>query len=283
MPIHDTIANDQPPPEFLDGSRLWGDDLDADELSAWYADEATGYFQVATEYYKNLDEAGAGDYEYRAINDFHAFNLVKARRFPVCVAIGCANGQDIEDIAGSVDRFIGIEPVETWWRDEIGGKPATFMLPNPSGDISLTDNSADLFVSMGVLHHIPNVSHVIAEAGRVLNSGGWFVLREPISSMGPWWCPRPGLTKRERGVPPGWLMQTLQDKGFRIVRVRHCMTTPLSVAAGKIGMKHPLSNRLYVMLDWAVSQLLSFNARYYRPRLADKFAPGSVFLIAEKI
>lgn len=273
----------EPPRQFLDGSRLWGDDLDAAGLEAWYADEANGYFQVATEYYKNIDEAGAGDYEYRVINDFHAFGLIKTRRFPTCVAIGCANGQDVEDLAASVDRFIGIEPAEAWWRAEIGGKPATFIRPDPSGDIALADASADLFVSMGVLHHIPNVSHVVAEAARVLAPGGWFVLREPASSMGAWWRPRPGLTARERGLPPEWLKQTLREKGFRIVRARHCMTTPLWAAASKIGIKHPLSNRLYVMLDWAVSQVLSLNARYYRPRLIDKFAPGSVFLIAEKI
>lgn len=276
------ISTEQPATRFLNGSRLWGDDFSSDELEAWYSDEELGYYTVSTEYYGKSYDGEEDSYEYTALNNIHAFNLVRTRRFGLCAAIGCADGQDVAEIASAVDRFVAIEPVKAWWRDSIGGRPATFIKPNASGDISLADDSVDLFVSMGVLHHIPNVSHVLGEAGRILKRGGWLVLREPVSSMGSWWQPRAGLTKRERGLPPRWLIATLEAKGFKIVRKRHCLTTPMIAAAKTLGIRRPFMNKVYVLFDWFASSLLSPNARYYRPRLIDKFAPGSIFILAEK-
>ncbi|UZG57434.1 class I SAM-dependent methyltransferase [Rhodococcus opacus] len=67
---------------------------------------------------------------------------------------------------------------------EVLDVPVEFVLAQQSGDIALADQSADLIVCLGVLHHIPNVSHVLREFARVCEPGGYLVLREPVHSMG---------------------------------------------------------------------------------------------------
>ena len=168
------------------GKSLYGDNFSADQIREWYSQEVSGYFDLVSNHYKLTDKDDKYNYEYDALNRFHAIGNLVGRRFETCLAIGCAAGDDIAPLAAVVGQFIAIEPAEKWWRDEIGGKPATYMAPSAIGDIALDSASVDLATSFGVLHHIPNVSHVVTEIARVLKPGGIFVLREPISSMGDW-------------------------------------------------------------------------------------------------
>jgi ubiquinone/menaquinone biosynthesis C-methylase UbiE len=73
------------------------------------------------------------------------------------------------------------------------------VLPHYSGDIALADNSQDVVCAFSVLHHIPNVSKVIAEIGRITKPGGLMMTREPCSSMGDWRGQR-SATPNERGI-----------------------------------------------------------------------------------
>ena len=85
-----------------------------------------------------------------------------------------------------------------------------------------------LVTCFGVLHHIPNVSFVMSELGRVLEPGGVMLLREPVISMGDWRKPRRGLTKRERGIPLHLLQRIAVESGFEVIKQSLCMfpTTP---------------------------------------------------------
>lgn len=272
-----------PSKEYLSGEALWGDDLPLKGLEDWYASEKSGYYDLATKYYSD----GASfheteNYEYEALNHLHAFGYVEARHWDTCVALGCATGADVAPLSKAVDRYIAIEPAEKWWRSEIGGKPAEFFAPDIQGTMPVASETADLFVSLGVLHHIPNVSHVLRESARVLRKGGLLVLREPISSMGRWWEPRAGLTPNERGLPEGWLRRALRNSGYSVLRWRHCMFSPLSVLSGKLKLSSPYRYRSFCLADWMFSEATAFNSTYYRPSFARKFAPGSVFVLARK-
>lgn len=272
-----------PSKEYLSGKALWGDNLSLEGLESWYASEKSGYYDLATKYYSDGASSHEGeDYEYAALNHLHAFSYVEKEQWGACVALGCATGADVAPIAAFVDRYVAIEPAEKWWRSEIGGKPAQFLAPTVQGTIPVESGSAGLVTSLGVLHHIPNVSHLLRESARVLRKNGLLILREPISSMGKWWEPRAGLTPNERGLPEPWLRQALKDSGFAIVRWRHCMFSPLSVLAGKLKLRSPFRYRSYCLADWALSEATAFNSTYYRPTFLRKFAPGSVFVIARK-
>jgi SAM-dependent methyltransferase len=169
------------------------------------------------------------------------------------LALGCAAGDDIAPLAAVVQRFIAIEPAEKWWHDDIGGKPASYMSPSAIGDIKVDSATVDLATSFGVLHHIPNVSHVVGEVARALKPGGLFVLREPISSLGDWRKARAGLTANERGLPIEWFESLARRTGFKILARHACKFGPLSAITKKLGISMPFAKMPIVKLDWLMS------------------------------
>jgi SAM-dependent methyltransferase len=269
----------------ISGRTLYGDNFSSDQIQHWYETEVTGYFDLLSDYHKVTDEDNQYNYnyEFNALNRFHAINALLNHQFDSCLALGCAAGDDIVPLAPVVRRFIAIEPAEKWWRNEIGGKPAKFMKPSVFGDIALESGTVDLATSFGVLHHIPNVSHVVGEIARVLAPGGLFLVREPISSMGDWRKPRPGMTAYERGLPIQWFEELARAKGFTIVTRHFCMCIPLSTIAKKLGVSTPFAVIPIVVLDWLVCEALRWNVHYWRDSFTKKLAPGSAFWVLQRL
>jgi len=266
----------------LRGIRLYGDDFPPEQIQGWYAQEETGYLDLLTEHYRSADGLGNYAYEYDALNRFHAIDRISTRRFSCCVAMGCASGHDVAPLAPIVRKFVAMEPAEKWWRSEIAGTPAVYIKPTIAGDIPLETGSADLATSFGVLHHIPNVTHVLGEIARVLEPGGLFIVREPISWMGDWRRPRPGLTPNERGLPVAWFERAAADQGFSLQRRRLCMFSGCSILAKKLGISRPYSRMPLVAIDWLVSEALRWNLHYRRDTKFKKIAPGSAFWILQR-
>lgn len=259
-------------PEVLNGSKLHGDDFTPAQIADWFEQERRGYYDIAD----NADYA----YGYHALNRFHGYGLLKGR-YRRCLAIGCAKGEEILPIADKVDEIVAIEPAEPWWSDQIGGTPARYMAPSETGDIALEDGSVDLVTCFGVLHHIPNVSHVMEEIARVMRPGALFLLREPSASMGDWRKPRPGMTANERGIPRDWMISTAERLGLEVVRAAHCDFGPMGRIAAPLGVK-PHNSMPIVMADALISRLLGWNNRYWRPTALSKLAPASVFYVLRK-
>ena len=143
-------------------------------------------------------------YGYHALNIRHGFRHLPARRrFSHVLGVGSAYGAEFQPIIDRLDTVTILEPSDQLTGRAIGGRisPA-YVKPNPSGMMPFDDGCFDLTVSMSVLHHIPNVSRVVAEMSRVTKRDGYTLIREPIVSMGDWRYQRkPGVTKRERGIP----------------------------------------------------------------------------------
>lgn len=222
-------------------------------------------------------------YGYHRLNWFHGFSRIPAQKYRQCLVLGSGNGEDVRPIADRVEHFYVVEPARPWWRDEIGGTPATYVEPAVSGAIALPENSCDLIVVLDVLHHIPNVSAVLRELGRVAKLGGWLVMREPITSMGDWRRPRPGLTKHERGIPEAILRRLVAENGYLAEYWKPVMT-PFTPRLAKLFRVGPYYNHIgFVYFDLLLSLLLGWNrGRYHRQSVLSKFAPGSVFLVARK-
>lgn len=270
-------------PDELTGDSLYGDNFSIEQVQQWYAAEVSGFFDLLSNHYRITDAEARYDYEYEAMNVFHALGSLTQRRFETCLALGCAAGDDIKPLAPAVQRFIAIEPAEKWWRTEIGGKPATYLKPEVTGDLPLETGSVDLATSFGVLHHIPNVSHVVAEISRALRIGGLFVVREPITSMGDWRQPRPGLTAHERGLPLKWFENVTRNAHLRLLERHTCMFNPLTDLAKRLGFPTPLAVKPIVLIDWLISEALRWNAQYWRDAWWKKLAPSSAFWIFERM
>lgn len=264
-------ANDLP--EELLGLRLYGEGMDDASLAAWFADERQGYADLAGEPLENGMDAA---------NRLHAFHHLGARDFACCLALGAANGREYAGLAGRVARFVAIEPARSLWRDSIAGAPADYREPALRGAIDLPDGACDLAGSFGVLHHIPNVSEVLRELARVLAPGGVLMIREPITSLGDFRRPRPGLTRNERGIPPVLMEKMLADAGFAVRARSHVAFPGTREIPWRLGMATPWERAWLVRLDALLSRLTAWNARYWRPRLIDKLAPRMAYWIAER-
>ena len=264
------------------GRELYGDRFSPEQIQEWYDTEVSGFFDLLSNHYQISDAQGLYSYEYDALNRFHAFRLLSKRCFDTCLALGCAAGDDIAPLASVVQKFIAIEPARKWWRDSIGGKPASYLCPSAVGDIPLAAASVDLVTSIGALHHIPNVSHLLEEISRVLCPGGLFVLREPISSMGDWRRGRVGLTAHERGLPIEWLERAVKKHGFLIHSRRLCMFNPVARIANGLGMRQPFTSKWLVRLDSVMATAFGWNKSYWRDSVLKKLAPSSAFWILVK-
>jgi hypothetical protein len=132
-----------------------------------------------------------------------------------------------------------------------------------------------------VLHHIPNVSKVVREIGRVTSPGGWALFSEPVISMGDWRRHRPGLTKRERGIPRHLLERAVRDAGFavRSSRLGACALTP---QIGRVLRSNLYATRIGAMADRTLSLATAWNYGYHAESVWRRVRPSSVFVVAQR-
>jgi len=271
-------SHDRAHKDYLSGKKLYGDDFGPEELKNWYEDEELGYYNLV---HDSSDDETEYAYGYSALNEHYAYRFIRDKHYHRALTLGCARGDDVEPISKNVGEFLALEPAEKWWRPTIGEASANFVKPEVSGDIICKTGSIDLTVCLGVLHHIPNVTHVINEIARVSKSGAIFVLREPVSTMGDWNNPRRGLTKNERGFPLSWLDDTLTRAGFEAEHRALCMF-PATPRIGSLLKVSAYARRDLVILDKLFSTVTRWNYHYHRDKPFKKIAPANVFYVLRK-
>lgn len=262
---------------YLSGEKLYGDDLTGSDIEQWFADEAEGYANL-----------GAGDkkkyrYAYHQLNRQHGFRFLRNISFDKALAIGGAYGDEFQPISKAIHELTIIDPSKSFCQTNlVHGVPCNYVKPCPSGDMPFEDDYFDLITSFGVMHHIPNVTHVIGECSRCLRLGGLMLLREPINSMGDWRTPRKGLTKRERGIPVHILDDIIRTSKLKVIHQSFCMFSPLVRMSSVLGFR-VYNSRSITAVDKMLSFLFSRNVKYHRAKLREKFAPAAIFYVLEKI
>jgi SAM-dependent methyltransferase len=264
-----------PDEQHFRGDQLWGDDFTEVERRAWFDDEANAYADL----YATVPTY---EYGYDTVNTLLGYrHLPTGRRFRTALGLGSAYGDELLPIADDIEKAIIVES-----SDEYRTRPAKqleieWRRADPTGDLPLDAGEVDLAVCFGVLHHVPNVSHVVAELGRVVEKGGYVLIREPIISMGDWQLPRRGLTPRERGIPRALLRQFCQDAGFDIVRERLCFFAGTEVLARAFRIDR-FASPTAVRLDAFLSSITRFNYRYHASAAWQKARPTSTFLTLKR-
>ena len=263
----------QQPPlrEHLSGECLYGDSFTPDQILEWHEEERHAYF----------DLYGAEDYPYHALNQHHGYRRLPQQSFAHCLAFGCGRGDELLPIVSRLKHITAVEPSGECWSDSIAKVPCDYQKPDPFGDLSLPDNSIDLVTCFGVLHHIPNVSHVLGELFRVCSPGAYLLVREPITSMGDWSRPRPGLTPNERGLPAKLFLQMLGAAGFGVEYAKHCMA-PILPAIGTRLHFAAFNSPTLVILDQLLSTATKWNYRYHQPTKFRKLSPKALFAVCRK-
>lgn len=262
--------------DFLAGLKLYGDDLTLDEINNWFSAEQEGYANLGSK------DRSQYRYDYHELNKYHSFKFIQKKNINQALGLGSAYGDEFEPITGRLKHITILDPSDAFSSVvDINGTPCTYVKPNASGDMPFETGRFDLITCFGVMHHIPNVSHVIKECYRCLSNDGLFLIREPIVSMGDWRKPRDGLTKNERGIPLAIFEKIVRDAGFTIRSKSLCDFRPIPAIAAKFGVSAFNSSSL-VVADAILSKLFGWNCRYHRTRSFEKFAPASVAFVLQK-
>ena len=260
---------------YLSGSALYGDDFDAAAIERWFSEESEGYASL-----------GAADrtnyrYVYHALNKFHGYSHLPEKPFRHVLGLGSAWGEELLPLVGRAGRATIIDPSLSFADARIDGIPVEYRRPNVNGQIALEDETVDLAVSFGVLHHIPNVSTVIREMQRVLKPAGHVLLREPTHSMGDWRQPRRGLTKNERGIPLEVFRSILRDSGLTVLRETRCMFSLTPRLERLIG--RPVWTVPWVVkADAWLCRFPWWSGRYHAESVWQKLRPIGVAYVLEK-
>ena len=262
--------------EYFEGRKLYGDDFTPEQIKSWYDDEREGYAGLGAQDHSKYV------YVYHALNRVHAFDRLPARRFDAVLGIGSAYGNEFLPIAHRIGRLTIIESSQAMRRSAVPGVLTTYAEPNPTGVLPFDNECFDLITCFGVLHHIPNVSFVVREMYRCLRPGGFALIREPIVSMGDWRLPRPGLTKRERGIPREIFRGIIRQAGFRTLHERLCMFPVVQRLFKYVGNGQTYNSRLVVRIDHLLCKVFAWNRRYHAHSSFQKLRPASLFFVLTK-
>lgn len=274
--IGPSTTDDRFAARFLSGRELYGDDFSPAEIDAWFADEEHGFAELYG------SDRATHAYGYTALNAHFGFaRLPAGRRFAHVLGFGSNFGDELLPILGRADRVTLLDASERYVVDDIQGVPVRYLMAEPSGRIALDAGSVDLITCFGVLHHVPNVSAVLAEMGRVLAPGGILLLREPTTSMGDWRQARRGLTRRERGLPRDLFRTFVERGGMTIEHAAPCYFPPWVRLCAALGFA-TFNSAAATRIDAALSTLFDRFWTYHRTTLAARFAPANLFVMARR-
>ncbi len=252
---------------------IFGDDFDLSEIRRWFDDEKNASFAC----YEGVDTT-----QYHALNWHHGFRFLSGKTFDKCLAIGVADGIDVEPLAPQISEFYCVEPEEKWWRSEIAGALSVYRSPTIDGNLNDFSNCFfDLAIALSCLHHIPNVSYILSEIGRTVKKGGYVLLREPITMMGDWRFPRSNMTRRERGLPPKPFIAAVEKGGFELKSITYFDCPLIARGFSRLGIK-PFNNSSIVMFDKLICHALKWNMHYRPSNVWQKIAPSTVYIVAQK-
>ena len=262
--------------EYLRGKKLIGDDYTLPEIMKWFKNEEEGYANLGA---KNRESY---NYVYHELNKLVCFKYLENIKYKNVLGIGSAYGDEFIPIINKLGNITIIDPSDSFSIvNNILNVPCKYIKPNVNGDLPFDDNSFDLIICFGVLHHIPNVSHVMDECFRVLNKNGIMLLREPIVSMGDWSFPRNGLTKNERGIPYQMFNNIVTKSGFCIKKRSVCDFPVVVKIFNTLGIP-PFLNYYATKLDLFLSKLFFWNINYHPKSFFQKFRPASLALVLFK-
>jgi len=270
------VPSPDPLARYFAGEALYGDDFGPEQLAAWCGSEREGYAGIVKK------QTEAYRYKYHAINRLYGFRHLADRTSLRVLGIGSAYGEELRPLAPQAASIDIVEPSEEFSGDRVfEGVPVTYHKPHVNGCLGFGEDSFDVICAFGVLHHIANVSTVVRECARALAPGGLLLTREPIVSQGDWRQPRGNLTVNERGIPYRIFLEIVRDAGLRVRKASLLDFSPLARIVDSLGMD-TFGNPVLTRIDRALALLFSFNRRYHRPRIIEKFGPASVYIVAEK-
>lgn len=263
--------------EYVSGAKLFGDDMNEEEIVKWYEQESHGYSDLMAQrplIYR---------YPYVALNERLFWSRLPPKRFEHLLGFGSAYGHELLPVAEQANRITIMDPGDGFSSGTVlTGRRVDYVKPTLVGDLPFDDCSFDLITCFSVLHHVPNVSHVLREFFRCSKKGAYVLLREPTTSLGGWWRPRTRLTPNERGIPLEIMRRILKSVGFKVDLEKRCMTT-LTPRVKRITRLPGYNSRVVVRIDAALTLILLWNRVYHPQNVIEKLRPGAVAYILRRL
>jgi len=260
---------------YLKGTKLYGDDFEGAQLREWYDDEQEAYVLLRTR------SSREPRYLSHAKNVRYGYRLLPAERFRNVLGFGGADGQEFLPILSRIERLTIVEPSDAYSSSTIGKVPVTYTKPEADGTLLLPDDAFDLATCFGVLHHVAKVGRVVEELFRCLRPSGFLLVEEPTISMGDWRNPRPGLTRRERGIPLQLFRQIVYSAHFEIVSERRILFAATTKLGSLLGTNLHGSDAA-LRLDELLCALFGWNVKYHPETFLDWLLPTNVFYVLHK-
>lgn len=266
-----------------DGTYLVGDDFTEEQLILWFSQEQEAFYE---------GDAGNSEedpwYSYmRFVNEVLGFEPIRAKAIALktMLVIGPGSGVEVQQFSLShPDCQLSFLEASESFKVQLRERFPTSHIVTPvfTGEIALKDNTQDVVCAFSVLHHIPNVSKVISEVSRVMRPGGFFIVREPCSSMGDWRYPR-SATPNERGISRQWMLEIAERAGLALENFPvPIILEPINKTIKKtIGFKNISFPMLY-RVDRMLSRLVAINDHYWRDSFLKKIGPSSYFYLFRK-
>ncbi len=263
--------------DIADTDAIYGDDFTPQQIEAWFGEEENGYASLG------YVDSEADAYPYHGMNRRYGWRyLPECGRNLRVLGLGSSFASKFEPLADQIGTITVIEPGRKFWRSEVSSRPISYLMPEVSGDIAFPKESFDLVTAFGVLHHIPNVGHVLREFIRVTKPGGYLLIREPIISMGDWRRPRPGLAKNERGIPLAAMRRILSDSGCEIVSEQLIGFSLLLKVVAKVMPTDYWNNGFLLTSDALLCGIFRGRYSYHRASILDKFSPSTGYWVVRK-
>ncbi len=260
--------------DYYSGKKLFGDDFSLDEIREWYGLEENACFEIYDQGQKRMPNNDHMHWRYG-----YRWALGQGGGLGKVLGIGSGNGEEFRPVRHLIDHLYIVESAQGYLQD---GPKTTYAKAHVDGHMDFSDGFFDTAVNVAVLHHVPNVSRVLAELFRVLKPGGFCLVKEPITTLGPWHSRRKGaLTPCERGFPRDLLDEMVQRAGFRIVRKTYFEFPLLRRVRDQWGVD-TYNSRFWTALDGFFCRLTDWNYRYHRVTSFQKLAPSYVFLVLQR-
>ena len=260
--------------EYYSGRKLFGDDFNLDEIREWYGLEENACYE---EYDQGRKRMPNNDFLHWQCGYSRA--LAGRTSLGKVLGLGSGNGEEFRPVRRWIEHLYIVESADGYFHNDA---TTTYAKAQVDGSLEFPASFFDTTVNIAVLHHIPNVSHVLGELFRVLKSGGFCLVKEPITTLGAWHLPRKGgLAPCERGLPRDLFDELLRRAGFEIVHRTYFEFPPLRHLRDRGGID-TYNSKFWTGLDRLCCKLTDWNYRYHRVNWFQKFAPSYVFLVLRK-
>jgi len=260
--------------EYYAGRKLWGDDFGLEEIREWYRLEENACFEIYDQGKRRMPNNDHLHWHrgYRwVVNERNTLGKV--------LGLGSGNGEEFRPVRKWIEHLYIVESAAGYFHNDA---TTTYVKAQMDGTLDFAGDFFDTAVNIAVLHHIPNVSHVLRELCRVLKPGGFCLVKEPITTLGDWHPPRKkGLAPCERGFPRTLLDAMIAKAGFEIVRKSYFEFPPLRHLRDRGGID-TYNSKFWTGLDRLCCRLTDWNYRYHRQGWFQKLAPSYAFLILKK-